>query len=65
MESKYERVLFASQIFTSLSDSSFELVEPLINHNNSSTTPRQNTHFVVNKGKTPEVKQIHNFMNKQ
>jgi hypothetical protein len=31
------------------------LVEPLMNHNNSSTTPRQNTRFVVNKGKTPKV----------
>ena len=53
MESKYERVLFASQTFTSFSDSSLEFVEPLINHNNSSTTPRQNTLFVVNSGKTP------------
>ena len=59
MLSKYSRDPLASHMYTPLSDSSLAFVEPLMNHSNSSTTPRQNTLLVVNNGKQSTRKQTY------
>eukprot|EP01018_Ginkgo_biloba_P011530 Gb_18228 [translate_table: standard] len=51
MLSRYPLDAFPSQICTPFSCRTFAFVEPLMNHSNSSTTPRQKTRFVVRSGK--------------
>lgn len=49
--SKKSQEALAFQIVTPLEDSFLAFLDPLINHNNSSKTPFQNSHVVVNRGK--------------